>query len=128
MKSPAGMVRVAMGGFSLEFPASMAKQEGNPVDSVSGVFEGGGISVIIDAGPFSDRLASYTGRPDYYEEAREIAGASAHVVFFRTPEEGTYTFAAHIPGLNGLTVVIRAAESVPQQVARDIVESVEPVS
>jgi hypothetical protein len=120
-------VRVALGGFSLELPVSLAKQPGTPVDSLAGRFEGSGLSVIVDQGPFSDRLSSYVGRPDYQEEAEEIAGVPARIVFFRTPEEGTYTVAAHMPGLNNLTVFVRAAESVPQSVARDIIQSVEPV-
>jgi hypothetical protein len=120
-------VRVPLGAFSVELPAVLVKRQGSAVDSEAAGFEGGGLTVVVDQGPFADRLTSCVGRPDYREEATEIAGVSSRVVFFRTPAEGTYTVAAHRPGPNGLTVVVSAAESVPEQVARDIVKSVEPL-
>ena len=121
-------VRVPLGIFSVELPATLVKRPGDAVDSVAAVFEGGGLSVVVDQGPFSDRLTSHVGRPDHREEAAEIAGVAARLVFFRTPADGTYTVAAHLPGPNGLTVVVSAAETIPEQIARNIVESVEPMT
>ena len=119
-------VRVPLGIFSVELPAVLVKREGSAIDSPAVGFEGGGLSVDVDQGPFSDPLTSYVGRPDYREEAAEIAGVAARLVFFRTPADATYTVAAHLPGPNGLTVVVSAAETIPERVARDIVKSVEP--
>ena len=120
-------VRLVLGTFSLELPAHLVKQEGNPVDSMAAVFEGGGLFVIATQGPHSDRLTSYIGRSNYMEEETKIGGVTARMVSFQTPEEGTYTVAVHVAGLNGLTVLVRAADSVPLQVARDIVRSIETV-
>ena len=121
-------VRTVLGTFSLELPACLVKQEGSPVDSMAAVFEGCGLFVIATQGPYSDRLTGYVGRSDYREEESKIGGAAARMVSFQTPEEGTFTLAVHVPGLNGLTVLVRAAESVPRQVARDIVQSIQPVN
>src|SRR5262245_43148711 len=109
--------RVTVGGVSLAIPAELVKRSGTTVDSEAAVFEGGGLFVVVTQGPFSDRLTSYIGRSGYREESTRIGEAAGRIVFFRTPEEGTYTVATHSPGVNGLTVLIRAAESVPEQVA-----------
>lgn len=120
-------MRLTVGSVSLEIPAALAKREGTAVDSAAAAYEAPGLSVLVDQGPFADQLSSYVGRPDYRVEATEIAGAAARIVSFRTPEEKTYTVAVHVPHLNRATVVVRAADSVPEQVARAIIQSVKPL-
>jgi hypothetical protein len=81
-------VRDASGGYSLELPASLAKQKGSPVGSL----------FTVDQGPFSDRLTCYVARsPDPHGPYGGCSWARP-----------------------GLIVVVRAAESVPLQVARDL--------
>ena len=116
-----------VGGVSLELPAVLVEGDDRALDSAAAVFEGPGLSVILDQGPFADPLETYVGRPGYEEGLREVAGSTARVVSFRTPEDGTYTVAAHVPRPKPLSVVVRADTSVPEHVPGDIIESVQPL-
>jgi catechol 2,3-dioxygenase-like lactoylglutathione lyase family enzyme len=116
--------RVTVGQVSLELPAALVQSAGAPIDSAAAVFEGGGLTVIVDQGPFADRLDAHAGRPDLREETREVAGATARTVFFRDPEHNTYTVGIHVPAPHYLTVVIQADAAVPEHVAHAIIDSV----
>ena len=117
--------RVAVGKVGLELPAAIVKKKDTPIDSASGVFEGQGVQVIVDQGPFADRLDSHVGRPGYREEIKDVMGTKGRVIFFRTPERGTYTVAIHLPAPRLATVVVHADASVPESVARQIIESIQ---
>lgn len=116
-------VRVVVGKVSLELPVALVKRQDAPLDSAAGVFEGSNVTVIVDQGPFADRLDSHAGRPEYQEEVKPVAGTSGRTIFFRSPQGGTYTVAIHLPAPKHVTVVVQADASVPEQVPRDIVES-----
>jgi hypothetical protein len=116
-------VRVTLGNVSLELPASVVKNQETSIESAGGVFEGGGLTVIVDEGPFADRLDSYIGLPGFREETREVAGVTGRKVFFRRPERGTYTVGVHVPAPKHVTVAVHAEASVPERVAEAIVNS-----
>jgi hypothetical protein len=120
-------VRVAVGDVSLELPAALVQREEANVDSSAGVFEGSGLTVIVDQGPFSDPLDSHTGRPGYREEPTELAAVAGRTISYQTPEEGTYTVAAHLPPPAAVTVVVRADGSVPEHVPREIIASIRAI-
>jgi hypothetical protein len=108
---------------SLELPALVVKRQDTSIDSAGGVFEGGGMMVIVDQGPFVDRLDSYVGLPDFREDTKEVAGTTGRKVFFRNPDRGTYTIGVHVPAPKHLTVVIHADASIPESVAEEIIDS-----
>jgi hypothetical protein len=87
------------------------------------MFEGSGVTVMVDKGPFADRLDSYAGRPEYREEIKDVAGMTSRMISFRSPERGTYTMATHLPEPHHLTIVVQSDISVPEQVPREIIES-----
>jgi hypothetical protein len=116
-------VRVALGIVSLELPAVLVKTQDTSIDSAGGMFEGGGLMVVIDQGPFVDRLDSYVGLADFREDIKAVAGTPARKVFFRRPDRGTYTMGVHVPAPKYVTVAIHADASVPEQVAEAIIDS-----
>jgi len=116
---------VTVGSVTLELPAVLVDARGAAIDSAAGVFEGSGLTVIVDQGPFADRLDALAGRPDYRETSARIAGKAARIVFHRGEEPGSYTVATHLPAPQSATVVVRAEASVPEPVSRAIVESLQ---
>lgn len=117
--------RVSIGNVSLELPTALVKRHDTSLDSPAGVFEGIGITVIIDEGPFADRLDSYIGNPEYHEEGRKVAGIISRTIFFRSPNGVTYTTAIHLPAPKQVTVVVHADTSVPDRVPRQIIDSLQ---
>jgi hypothetical protein len=129
-------VRVVVGKVSVELPASLAKRPDTPIDSASAVYEGAGLIVNIDQGPFASRLDRHAGQPDYREAietvgdtVRDTAGDTPRgivrrMIFFRSPTRDTYTVATHVSAPTSVTVVVQANASVPERVANAIVESV----
>lgn len=116
-------VRVSVGSVSLELPASVVKGQDTPVDSVASVFEGGGVRIIVDQGPFANRLDSYAGHPEYQQDSKEVDGTAARTISFRSPERGTSTVAIHVPAPKYVTVVVEAEPDVPRQVSEEIINS-----
>jgi len=117
-------VRVRVGSVALELPASIAKKTEQGVDSGAAVFEGGGLMVLVDEGPFASSLEFDAGRPGYREEVRAVGGGTGRVVSYRDPDGGSYTIAVHVSEPRRVTVVVRAEEAVPERVPLRIIESV----
>ena len=120
--------RVRVGAISLEVPAQLVASSDAPIDSPAAVLVGAWITVIVDQGPFADRMESSIGRPDRREESTHITGVTGRIVSFRTPEEHAYTVAAVLSEPVRVTVVVRADDSVPEAQARRIIESLQPVT
>jgi len=118
-------VRVTVGNVSLELPTSVVVRQDTSIDSAASVFEGSGVMVIVDQGPFADRLDSYAGYPGYREEVTEIAGMAGRTITFRSPDGGAYTLAIHISAPKQVTVVVTADDSVPEWVPRGIIASLQ---
>ncbi len=110
---------------SIEVPTEVLADPGAPIDSASAVFTGMGVTVIVDQGPFADRLEGSVGRPEFDDTPTSVAGHTGRYVSFRTPEEHTYTMATLLSEPARITVVVRADDSVPARVARDILESLQ---
>jgi hypothetical protein len=119
--------RVRVGDVTLALPTAVRQKPGTPIDSAFSEFSGSGVTVLVDQGPFADRLDRHVGRAGYEEKVGEVAGSAARIVSFRRPEERAYVVAAHLPAPHHVTVVVQADESVPDHVPREIVESVRPV-
>ncbi len=120
--------RVRVGAISLEVPAQLVASSDAPIDSPAAVLAGAGITVIVDQGPFADRMESSIGLPDRRQEQLQVAGIVGRIVSFRTPEAHTYTVAAVLSEPVRATVVVRADDSVPEPHARRIIESLQPVT
>ena len=119
-------VRVRVGAVSLELPVVLAPRQGTPVDSASAVFEGGGLMVLVDQGPFAPSLDADVGRPGFREVATEVGGSSARLVTFDDEGGASYTTALEVTAPQRITVVVRADSDVPRQVPLEIVHSVQP--
>jgi hypothetical protein len=120
-------VWVTVGEARLQIPAALAVASGTAIDSASAVFEGGGMTVIVDQGPFADRLESYVGESGYEEQTTPLAGTEARVIRFIRPD-GTFTVGARITKPKQLTVVVHGNDVVPEQVARDVITSLRIIS
>jgi hypothetical protein len=116
-------VRVAVGNISLELPITLVKKQDTFIDSAGSVFEGSGVIVIADQGPFADRLDSYAGHPEYQEEIKNIAGTTSRKISFRSPDGATHTVAIHLLAPKHVTLVVHADASVPREVPSEIIES-----
>ena len=119
-------VHARVGTVALELPATVAPQAGTPVDSASAVFEGEGLAVLVDQGPFAPSLDADVGRPGYQEEALQVGGSPARLITY-DEDDGRFTTALEIAGPHRTTVVVRADRSVPRQVPLEIVRSVQPL-
>lgn len=116
-------VRVAVGNVSLELPNAVPKRQDAPIDSAASVFEGGGVTVIVDQSPFADRLDSLAGLPEYREEVKNVGGTIGRMVFFHSPDRSMYTVGIHLPAPAHVTIVVQADASVPERIPREIVGS-----
>jgi hypothetical protein len=121
----AGWKRVRVGTVSLAVPDYLVEDPGQPIDSPSKVLTGPHMSIVIDQGPFADRLAGMVNCPGYRKEYYNLAGTNARAVFCLNEGNAGYTIASHVPELNHLTVAIRAGEMSSESTARRILESIQ---
>jgi hypothetical protein len=117
-------VRVHVGAVGLDLPAIVARQPGTPTDSASATFDGGGLTVLVDQGPFAPTLDADVGRPGFREERTDVGGSRARIVTY-DEDDGSFTTALEIAAPHRATVVVRADSSVPRQVPLEIVRSVQ---
>lgn len=116
-------VRIAVGNISLELPVLLLNRQATLTSCPASVFVGSGLTVIVDQGPFADRLDGYASHPEYQEGIEEVTGTPGRTIACRSHERGTYTVATHIPAPNHVTVVVQANAFVPEPVPRKIIES-----
>ena len=116
-------VRVAIGNITLELPAAIGKRPDVSIDSTAGVFEGAGLRIVVDQGPFANRLDSYAGLPDYREESRDAGGMTARIVSFRSADGRSFTAAIHLPAPKSATVIVEADADIPPEVPAEIIDS-----
>jgi hypothetical protein len=117
-------VPVQVGDLRLRLPAGLVSVSA-AIDGPSAVFEGPGVTVVVDAGPFADRLEAHAGKPGFREAQVEVSGASGRRVSFDAPDAGTHTNALHVEGPRPFTVAVIAAPSVPDDVADDVLASIQ---
>lgn len=121
-------VRIAVGNISLELPVCLLARRATLTSSAASVFVGSGLTVIIDQGPFADRLDGYASDPESRKEIEVVDGTSGRTIACRSHDRGTYTVATHIPAPNHVTVVVQANDFVPEPVPRKIIESLRLLS
>jgi hypothetical protein len=114
-----------VGAVSLELPAVLAPRQSTAIDSKSGVFEGGGLFVLVDQGPFAPSLDADTGRPGLHEVPVVVGGYPARLVTFDDNDMTSYTTALEVAGPQRVMVFIRARSDVPREVPLEIAHSVQ---
>lgn len=112
-------IRITVGSVSLELPEIMVRDQKHPVDTSAGVFEAEGLTVIVDEGPFADRL-DRGGGAEYEEKIIELAGYTGRLISYLVPSESTRVTGFHTTAPQSFTVHVRAGASVPTSVVEDI--------
>jgi hypothetical protein len=90
----------ADGLFFLSLPVDMKKQDVRGIDSSVGEYRNGRMVVSFDYGNYSNRLESYSDKPEYKENLKNIGGKKAKIVFFlNTGADSKYKYysAVHFP-------------------------------
>ncbi len=119
------LVPVQVGGLRLQLPAALVPRDVAAFDQPAAVFEGPGVTVVVDVGPFADRLDAHVGKPAFREALVDVAGARGRRVSFRSPDAGTATTALHVDAPHPFTVAVIAEPSVPGAFAEEVLASVE---
>jgi hypothetical protein len=123
---------VAVNGFRLRSPVDLREADAKGIDSNATALEGRNLSVVIDAGPFSDPLTSYGDRRGASASEETIGGRTARVVSFPL-DDGSQFAAAHFE-LDGearagaprkLTISVTGREDLGGEVPLKIVRSLE---
>src|SRR5215211_3306988 len=104
-------VHVRVGTLVLDLPAVLVPRQGTTVDSASAVFEGGGLFVLVDQGPFAPSLDADVGRPGFSEVPAEVGGSPGRLVTFVSESGTSYTTAVEVAAPRRVTVVVRAGSS-----------------
>ena len=73
----------------------------------------------------ASRLDADVGRPDYREEVKDVAGTRGRTIFFRDPDGRAYTTAVYLPAPKYVTIVVHADASVPEEIPREILDSLQ---
>ena len=117
-------------GVRLKVPAGPSGgRRAQGVDSTVATWEGSGLNILIDRGPFADTLASSESRSGYRSSQETIDGRPARIVSF--VDDGTRVVAAHVPRSpagaqpgESLTVVIRLDSTVAHEdMAYEVIRS-----
>jgi len=118
-------VPVRVGPLLLKLPAALLQRDVAAFDQPAAVFEGLGVTVVVDVGPFADRLEAHVGKPAFREALIDVAGVRGRRVSFRSPDAGTSTTALHVDAPRPFTVAVIAEPSVPGAVADEVLASVQ---
>jgi hypothetical protein len=126
----------ADGLFFLSLPEDMKKQEVRGIDSSVGQYRNGRMMVSFDYGIYSNPLESYSDKPDYKENLKNIGGKKAKIVFFsntRADSKYKYYSAVHFPEVEKnrfanmnikLTLDVEFNEESDNAIAQAIFESI----
>jgi hypothetical protein len=112
----------------LRVPAWVSATGAQAIDSTAAVWQGEGVTVVVDEGPFADPLTRYA----VAATEDTLGGRAARVVAFDR-EGGGHFAGAHFPGDPGatsgpdapLTVAVETSEEVDRETGLAIVRSVE---
>lgn len=119
---PSAVRRGTVGDVGLQLPAALQHQPGSPVDGPAAVFTGGGLTVVVDAGPFADRLDSRVGEPSFAEHTDASRGLTERRVTYRDPRTHAYTAAVHLGPARPVTVTVTADDGVPEDVVTGVLD------
>lgn len=113
------------GTFRFSVPADVVEVTAHGIDSDVAHWEGGGITVRVDSGLFSDPLTSYANHPGM------LGGRPARLVSFDR-DDGSRFAAAHFLEKTGesagggtITVVVETDRGVEPEVGAEILRSIE---
>jgi hypothetical protein len=117
------------GTFRFSVPADVVEITAHGIDSDVAHWEGGGITVRVDSGLFSDPLTSYANHPGTLDDV--ICGRPARLVSFDR-DDGSRFAAAHFlektgepAGRGTITVVVETDRGVEPEVGAEILRSIE---
>lgn len=115
-------MEIVLGRVRLTIPDTLQPSRGHAIDSASAVFEGGGISVVVDQGPFADDLGAYGNRSAYRSFVLQVDGQEARMIRYADSDapDPAVTVGIHVGGTEAVTVVVRAPD---EPTARRIVDS-----
>lgn len=114
----------------LVLPPTLCASHGAAFESPVGVWEGEGITVLVDATIYADELAPASASPRAVTTREAIGGRPARIVAW-DEDDGTRVIAARFDGApgagsarSGVTVVVRAAPHVASEIPFRIIRSV----
>jgi hypothetical protein len=99
-------------GLTISIPSELSPGDEQGIDSAVRTWSGGGITVLVDAGPMSDRLDR--------GESQSLSGRAARVAAF--VDTGGHVVAAHLDD-PPMTISVRFERAEQEGVARRIIES-----
>lgn len=91
---------VRHGKLRLQIPEAAMQGDDQGVDSKAAIWKVGGMTVVIDEGPFSDPLTGYGDRPGFQEWWVERPVRPFRCVTFENPD-GTKAVAVRVEGSSG---------------------------
>jgi len=126
----------ADGLFFLSLPADMKKQIVRGIDSSVGEYRNGRVVVSYDYGIYSNPLETFSDKPEYKENLKDIGGKKAKIVFFSNTSAASkykYYSAVHFPEVEKsrfenmnikLTLSVEFNEESDESIAPAIFESI----
>jgi hypothetical protein len=120
--------RLVVPGLWLTVPDYIIPTGATGIDSPASTLSGGGITITVDQGPFSDPVTRYAGQPGYQVSTEDIAGQPTRVVYFEDADGVRHLVARReivnksgVP--SGLTIAIHVLPGMDCTVARTVLES-----
>jgi hypothetical protein len=99
---------------NINIPPELSPVNAQGVDTAVRIWSGGGITVLVDLGPMSDRLDRYEG------SQVELSGRAARVAAF--DDAADHVIAVHLDD-PALTISVRFERTEQESVAHRIIES-----
>ena len=120
--------RMVAPGLWLTVPDYIVPADVQNLDSRATTLSGGGFTIFVDEGPFSDPVTRYAGQSGYEVSTENINGTPARMVSFED-EEGVRHLVARLESVGeggvprGVTIVIHVLPGRDLTVARNVLES-----
>jgi hypothetical protein len=111
--------RVRVADVEIETPVDLASEAS--VEGGTAVLSGGGLTLIVDQGPFADRLTGYEDRAGFVRRREQIGGQPAELVTFRA-DDGTEVAAARLG--DRLTAAVHGAPGTDPNVLTRMLRSI----
>jgi hypothetical protein len=121
--------RLVAPGLWLTVPDYIVPTDAQGLDSMATTLSGGGFTILVDEGPFSDPVTRYADQPAYEVSTENLNGHPARIVSFED-EEGVRHLVARLEIVGdagvprGVTIVIHVLPGRDFTVARSVLESV----
>jgi hypothetical protein len=120
--------RMVAPGLWLTVPDYIVPADTQGSDSRATTLSGGGFTIFVDEGPFSDPVTRYAGQLGYEVSTETINGNPARIVYFEN-EEGVRHLVARLEIVGeagvprGVTIAIHVLPGRDFTVARKVLES-----